>query len=144
MQDFLAAIGLVLVIEGLVYGGFPGLARQLAGEVLSMPENALRIAGLAAIAIGVGIVWLVRAMTVDRFSLVGKRRIYPLPVVIAANVPYFLPTWRDAALCRSALLFQNTGRLLDDIQHPFARGTADVHRRRGGTSCRRRRRPVAS
>jgi uncharacterized protein YjeT (DUF2065 family) len=25
-----------------------------------MPENALRIAGLAAIAIGVGIVWLVR------------------------------------------------------------------------------------
>ena len=60
MQDFLAAIGLVLVVEGLVYGGFPGLAKRLAGEVLSMPESALRIAGLAAIAIGVGIVWLVR------------------------------------------------------------------------------------
>ncbi|BAV46129.1 hypothetical protein MesoLj113a_37790 [Mesorhizobium sp. 113-1-2] len=60
MQDFFAAIGLVLVIEGLVYGGFPSLARKLAGEVLSMPENALRIAGLVAIAIGVGIVWLVR------------------------------------------------------------------------------------
>ncbi|RUT91064.1 DUF2065 family protein, partial [Mesorhizobium sp. USDA-HM6] len=25
MQDFLAAIGLVLVIEGLVYGGVPAL-----------------------------------------------------------------------------------------------------------------------
>ncbi|WP_095202232.1 DUF2065 domain-containing protein [Mesorhizobium carmichaelinearum] len=60
MLDFFAAIGLVLVIEGLVYGGFPSLAKKLAGEVLSMPENALRIAGLAAIAIGVGIVWLVR------------------------------------------------------------------------------------
>ncbi|AZV21374.1 MULTISPECIES: DUF2065 domain-containing protein [Mesorhizobium] len=60
MQDFLAAMGLVLVIEGLVYGGFPGLARKLATEVLSLPENALRIAGLAAIVIGVGIVWLVR------------------------------------------------------------------------------------
>jgi uncharacterized protein YjeT (DUF2065 family) len=60
VQDLFAAIGLVLVIEGLVYGGFPSLARKLAGEVLSMPENALRIAGLAAIAIGVGIVWLVR------------------------------------------------------------------------------------
>jgi uncharacterized protein YjeT (DUF2065 family) len=60
VQDFFAAIGLVLVIEGLVYGGFPSLARKLAGEVLSMPENALRIAGLVAIAIGVGIVWLVR------------------------------------------------------------------------------------
>lgn len=60
MQDFLAAMGLVLVIEGLVYGGFPGLARKLAGEVLAMPETALRVAGLAAIVIGVGIVWLVR------------------------------------------------------------------------------------
>ncbi|TIX12159.1 MAG: DUF2065 domain-containing protein [Mesorhizobium sp.] len=60
MQDFLAAIGLVLVVEGLVYGGFPGLAKKLATEVLWMPETALRIAGLAAIAIGVGIVWLVR------------------------------------------------------------------------------------
>lgn len=59
MLDFLAAIGLVLVIEGLVYW-FPGLARKLAAEVLSMPENALRLGGLAAIVIGVGIVWLVR------------------------------------------------------------------------------------
>ena len=48
------------LIEGLVYGGFPGLAKRLAGEVLSMPENTLRIAGLMAIAAGVGIVWLVR------------------------------------------------------------------------------------
>ncbi|MBN9257205.1 MULTISPECIES: DUF2065 family protein [unclassified Mesorhizobium] len=60
MQDFLAAVGLVLVVEGLVYGGFPGLAKKLAGEVLAMPEGALRFVGLAAIAIGVGIVWLVR------------------------------------------------------------------------------------
>lgn len=47
------------MVEGLVYGGFPGLAKKLAGEVLSMPENALRVAGLIAI-VGVGIVWLVR------------------------------------------------------------------------------------
>lgn len=60
MDDFLAAVGLVLVVEGLVYGGFPALAKRLAAEVLSMPENQLRIAGLAAIAAGVGVVWLVR------------------------------------------------------------------------------------
>ena len=53
-------MGLVLVIEGLVYGGFPSLAKRLAREVLSTPEQALRLAGLAAIAIGVGIVWLAR------------------------------------------------------------------------------------
>jgi uncharacterized protein YjeT (DUF2065 family) len=60
VQDFLAAIGLVLAVEGLIYGGFPGLAKRLAAEVMSMLENALRVAGLAAIAIGVGIVWMVR------------------------------------------------------------------------------------
>jgi uncharacterized protein YjeT (DUF2065 family) len=60
VQDFFAAMGLVLVVEGLVYGGFPRLAKKLATEVLAMPENALRVAGLAAIAIGVGIVWMVR------------------------------------------------------------------------------------
>ena len=53
-------MGLVLVIEGLVYGGFPALARKLAAEVVSVPENVLRIGGLVAIAIGVGVVWLVR------------------------------------------------------------------------------------
>jgi uncharacterized protein YjeT (DUF2065 family) len=60
VSDFLAAIGLVLVIEGLVYGGFPHLARRLGAEVQTIPENLLRIGGLAAIAIGVFIVWLVR------------------------------------------------------------------------------------
>ncbi|MEI5678030.1 MULTISPECIES: DUF2065 domain-containing protein [unclassified Mesorhizobium] len=60
MSDFIAAMGLVLVIEGLIYGGFPSLAKKLASEVLLVPENALRVAGLAAIAIGVAIVWIAR------------------------------------------------------------------------------------
>ena len=60
MLDLIAALGLVLVVEGLVYCGFPGMAKRLATEVLGTPENVLRIAGLAAIAVGVGIVWLVR------------------------------------------------------------------------------------
>jgi uncharacterized protein YjeT (DUF2065 family) len=60
VSDFLAAIGLVLVIEGVVYGGFPALAKRLATEVLGSPEHMLRMLGLASIAVGVGIVWLVR------------------------------------------------------------------------------------
>lgn len=60
MTDFLAALGLVLVVEGLVYGGFPGLAKKLATEVLSTSENTLRIAGLVAIAAGVLVVWIAR------------------------------------------------------------------------------------
>ncbi|KAB2699605.1 DUF2065 domain-containing protein [Brucella haematophila] len=60
MSDFLAAVGLLFVIEGLLYGGFPFFAKKLAREASEAPESALRIAGIAALAIGVGIVWLVR------------------------------------------------------------------------------------
>ena len=61
MSDFLVAIGLVLVIEGVLYGGLPNLARRLAAEVLATPEQTLRTGGLVAAAIGVAIVWLVRS-----------------------------------------------------------------------------------
>lgn len=60
MSDFLVALGLVLVIEGVLYGGLPNLARRLAAEVLATPEQTLRTGGLVAAAIGVAIVWLVR------------------------------------------------------------------------------------
>ena len=60
MQDFLAAIGLVLVIEGLLDGGFPGFAKRIAAEASGAPEQSLRVAGIVAIAAGVFLVWLVR------------------------------------------------------------------------------------
>ncbi|WP_157015789.1 DUF2065 domain-containing protein [Mesorhizobium xinjiangense] len=60
MGDFLAALGLVLVIEGLIYGGFPRQAKRLAAEMQTMPEHLLRYGGLAAILFGVLIVWVVR------------------------------------------------------------------------------------
>jgi len=60
VQDFLAAVGLVLVIEGLLYGGFPAFAKRMAAEATQASENLLRITGLLAIAAGVFIVWLVR------------------------------------------------------------------------------------
>ncbi len=60
MTDFLAAMGLVLVVEGLVYGGFPKLAKRLATEVLAMPEATLRFGGVGAVLAGVVIVWMVR------------------------------------------------------------------------------------
>jgi uncharacterized protein len=60
MSDLLVAIGLVLVIEGLVWAAVPGLARKLLAAAAHMPEPALRTAGTAAIAAGVAVVWLVR------------------------------------------------------------------------------------
>jgi uncharacterized protein YjeT (DUF2065 family) len=60
VADLITAIGLVLVIEGIVYGGLPRLAKRLAAEVVSMPEQMLRTVGIAALVLGVAIVWLVR------------------------------------------------------------------------------------
>lgn len=60
MSDFLVALGLVLVIEGVLYGGLPQFAKRLAADVQTVPEQTLRVAGIVAIIVGVGIVWLVR------------------------------------------------------------------------------------
>jgi uncharacterized protein YjeT (DUF2065 family) len=60
VSDFLAAVGLMLVFEGLVYGAFPWLAKRMAREVTAMPDTLLRNIGTAAIALGVLVVWLVR------------------------------------------------------------------------------------
>lgn len=60
MSDFLTAVGLLFVFEGLLYGGFPFFAKKLARDASEAPENVLRIVGLTALVIGFGIVWLVR------------------------------------------------------------------------------------
>ena len=60
MADFFAALGLVLVIEGLLYAVAPDLAKRIAETARLTPTDSLRVAGVVAVASGVGIVWLVR------------------------------------------------------------------------------------
>lgn len=60
MTDFLTALALVLVIEGVLYALFPSAMRRLIVEALTMPENRLRAVGLVTAMAGVGFVWLLR------------------------------------------------------------------------------------
>jgi uncharacterized protein YjeT (DUF2065 family) len=60
VSDFLAALGVVLVLEGLLYGGLPGLVKRMAADVIHIPESVMRVVGLSVMALGVFIVWLVR------------------------------------------------------------------------------------
>ncbi len=60
MNDFVVALGLALALEGLFYGGFPSAARRMAAQVATLPDSALRAAGIGAAAAGVFLVWLVR------------------------------------------------------------------------------------
>ncbi|HVY56956.1 MAG TPA: DUF2065 domain-containing protein [Xanthobacteraceae bacterium] len=60
MSDFLVAIGLVLVIEGLIFAAFPGPAKRASATVMETPEGSLRVVGLVCAALGVLLVWLIR------------------------------------------------------------------------------------
>jgi hypothetical protein len=60
MSDLLVALGLVLVIEGVLWAVFPSTARLVVEYLATTDEGALRQAGLIAVAIGFVIVWLVR------------------------------------------------------------------------------------
>jgi uncharacterized protein len=60
MADLIAALGLLLVIEGLTFAAFPGAARRAAAEIAQAPEGLLRGVGLGAAVFGVFVLWWVR------------------------------------------------------------------------------------
>ena len=60
MTELIAIIGLFLAIEGALYAGAPSAARKMAFDISQMDESTLRKGGLAALIVGVGLVWLVR------------------------------------------------------------------------------------
>ncbi len=60
MPEFVVALGLVFVIEGLIFAAFPGLAKRLAASALESPETSLRIAGIVSAVLGVLLIWLMR------------------------------------------------------------------------------------
>jgi uncharacterized protein YjeT (DUF2065 family) len=60
MSDLLVAVGLVLVIEGLLWAAAPQLGLRFLVAAAQMPEQTLRIGGAAAVGTGLVVVWLVR------------------------------------------------------------------------------------
>ena len=60
MNDLVVALGLVLVIEGLIWAIAPGIGAKMAIAAATTPPAMLRLAGLAAMALGVLLVSLVR------------------------------------------------------------------------------------
>lgn len=56
----LTAVGLVFVIEGVIYSLFPNGMRRMMKMALALPTNRLRSMGLVMALVGFVIVWLVR------------------------------------------------------------------------------------
>ena len=60
MNDLVVGVGLVLVIEGLLWALFPHIAIRLLEFAAELSESGLRMGGAAAVAGGVLMIWLIR------------------------------------------------------------------------------------
>ena len=58
----LLALGLVLIVEGLVYALAPSLVEDLLEALKAMPSEARRLVGLLALVTGVALVWIAKTM----------------------------------------------------------------------------------
>ncbi len=60
MSDLIVAIGLVFVIEGLLYAAFPNAMRKMVEDITKLPDSNLRTIGVLAMIVGLVIVWIIR------------------------------------------------------------------------------------
>lgn len=60
IRDFLIGIGMVFVIEGLLFAAFPNMMRNAMRNALESPETLLRALGLAMAVLGVVLIGVIR------------------------------------------------------------------------------------
>jgi uncharacterized protein YjeT (DUF2065 family) len=61
-QALLTALGLVFVIEGLLYALVPGHLKTMMKAMENVSDEMLRMGGLGALGFGVFIVWVVQSL----------------------------------------------------------------------------------
>lgn len=59
--DLAAALGLMLVIEGILPFASPGGVRSVFARLAAMDDAAIRMAGAVSMIAGAAVVWLVRS-----------------------------------------------------------------------------------
>lgn len=62
MSIALLALGLVLIVEGLVYALAPSLVEDMLAALRALTLEQRRMIGLGALALGVALVWLAAAL----------------------------------------------------------------------------------
>ena len=60
LGDFITAIGLAFVIEGLMFLAFPEGVRRMMTVVAASPTQQMRIAGVISAVLGLAVVWFIR------------------------------------------------------------------------------------
>jgi uncharacterized protein YjeT (DUF2065 family) len=59
VEKLFLAIGLVLAFEGALYALFPTFLRSMVKQIDMVSDSSLRFGGLVALAVGVGLVWMI-------------------------------------------------------------------------------------
>jgi uncharacterized protein len=60
MEDFLAALALLFVIEGLLFAAFPNATRRAMLEAAKTPDEMVRKIGIVCAVVGIAGLYLVR------------------------------------------------------------------------------------
>jgi uncharacterized protein YjeT (DUF2065 family) len=60
MTDLFAALGLMLVIEGLIFAAAPRFAKNAMRQAAESSPERMRLVGILCAVAGVGLVWLAR------------------------------------------------------------------------------------
>jgi len=58
--DFLIGVGILFVIEGILFAASPAFMRRAMKSALETPDNILRAVGLASAVAGLILIWLIR------------------------------------------------------------------------------------
>jgi uncharacterized protein YjeT (DUF2065 family) len=59
-SDFLIGVGVLLVIEGLLFAAIPNWMRDAMKSAILTPDNIMRAAGIGSAVVGLVLIWLVR------------------------------------------------------------------------------------
>ena len=62
MRDLIAALGLALAVEGLLFVAFPEAVRRAMTDAAQTPAERMRLVGLISAAVGVVIVAVTRGI----------------------------------------------------------------------------------
>ena len=58
--DFLIGVGILFVLEGLLFAASPSWMRRAMKSAVVTPDNILRMVGIASAVAGLVLIWLVR------------------------------------------------------------------------------------
>lgn len=60
LVDFLIGVGILFVLEGILFAASPAFMRKAMKNALETPDNIMRAVGIGSAVAGLLLIWLVR------------------------------------------------------------------------------------